>query len=153
MRFARGVHLEGDFFRRCIVAGGEGVTPQPSPESLRQLQLRYQLAASAADAYFDHGFAVVVEDVVAGPFLSEYGSLIKSRPRQPVVLMPSRDVVARRDQRREAKGYGDWSVDQLYDLFARDTPRLGIWLDSSDLTPDETVDEILRRVATTHNSK
>ena len=24
-----------------------------------------------------------------------------------------------------------------------DTPRIGLWLDSSDQTPDETVDEIL----------
>src|SRR3954453_16850145 len=60
-RFERGVHLEGDVFRRSIVNGREEMTPDPSPEALAQLRLRYQIAAAAADSYFEAGFSVVVE--------------------------------------------------------------------------------------------
>jgi hypothetical protein len=40
-RFARGVHLEGDFFRRSIVRGRQKITPPLSPTALEQLRLRY----------------------------------------------------------------------------------------------------------------
>ena len=65
-RFEQGVHLEGDVFRRFVVSGRVEMTPNPSPEALEQLRLRYRLAAAAADEYFEAGFSVALEDVVAG---------------------------------------------------------------------------------------
>ena len=66
-RFERGgVHLEGDVFRRSIVSGRAEMTPDPSPEALDQLRLRYRLAAAAADTFFEAGFTVALEDVVRG---------------------------------------------------------------------------------------
>jgi adenylate kinase family enzyme len=59
-RFPRGVHLEGDVFRRSIVSGRREMTPAAPDEALEQLRLRYRLAANAADAYFEAGFAVVL---------------------------------------------------------------------------------------------
>ena len=147
-RFARGVHIEGDVFRRFIVAGREEVLPNATPEALRQLRLRYELATRSADAYFDRGFTVVIEDVVAGPLLAEILPGLKSEPHHLVVLMPSRDAVAERDRERGGGGYERWGVDELYDLFESGTPRLGIWIDTTHQTPDETVIEILRRTAT-----
>lgn len=66
-RFERGVYLEGDFFQRSIVSGRVEMTPDAAPEAVEQLRLRYRLAAAAADAYFEAGFFVALEDVVAGP--------------------------------------------------------------------------------------
>jgi chloramphenicol 3-O-phosphotransferase len=142
-RFPRGVHLEGDVFRRSIVSGRREMTPDAPDEALEQLRLRYRLAADAADAYFDAGFAVALEDVIAGPMLPECLALIRSRPLHVVVLMPRRETVAARDAARPTDGYEDWSLDALYDVFARDTPRVGLWLDTSDQTPEETVRAIL----------
>jgi adenylate kinase family enzyme len=48
-QFERGVHLEGDVFRRSIVSGREEMTPEQAPAALEQLRLRYRLAAAAAD--------------------------------------------------------------------------------------------------------
>lgn len=142
-RFARGVHLEGDFFRRSIVSGRHELTPDPAPEALRQLRLRYRLAAAAADAYFEQGFTVVVEDVIAGPMLAECTALIRSKPLHMVVLLPSVETIAAREAARETKGYANWSIEQLYDAFVNDTPRRGLWLDNSDQAPERTVAEIL----------
>ena len=119
------------------------MTPDASPEALRQLRLRYGLAAAAADEYFDAGFTVVVEDVVAGPILNDYAEMIRSRPCHVVVLLPSLDAVAAREAEREHKGYGTWTVEKLYEGFVTETPRIGFWLDTTDLTPDETVEAIL----------
>lgn len=141
-RFARGVHLEGDLFRRSIVSGREEMTPEPSPEALNQLRLRYRRAAAAADGYFDADFTVALEDVVAGPLLSEYRMLIRSRPCHVVVLMPSLDEIQARAASRPS-GYTNWTPEALYKGFQSGTPRVGLWLDTSDLTADETVDAIL----------
>ena len=142
-RFEHGVCLEGDLFRRSILRGREDMTPDASPEAVRQLRLRYGLAAAAADEYFDAGFSVAVEDVVAGPILSDYAEMIRSRPCHVVVLLPSLDAVVDREAEREQKGYGKWTVETLYEGFATETPRIGLWLDTTELTPDETVEAIL----------
>jgi GrpB-like predicted nucleotidyltransferase (UPF0157 family)/cytidylate kinase len=142
-RFARGVYLEGDFFRRSIVRGREEMTPELSPAALEQLRLRYRLAASAADAYYEAGFNVALEDVVAGPLLGEYRVMIRSRPCHVIVLLPSVEAVAARERGRQQKGYTHWTVEQLYEGFVTTTPRIGVWLDTTNLTAHETVDAVL----------
>ena len=144
-RFPRGVHLEGDVFRRSVVAGREEMTPEPSPEALEQLRLRYRLAAQAADTYFAAGFTVVLEDVVAGDELPRLVELVASRPLHVVVLLPSIEAIRSRDDARGQTGYGRWHVEALRGGFAERTPRLGLWLDTSNQEPAETVDEILAR--------
>jgi chloramphenicol 3-O-phosphotransferase len=140
-RFERGVHVEGDVFRRFVVSGRVEMTPDADAEALAQLRLRYALAVHAADAYADAGFEVVVDDVVAGPMLEEYVTLFRSPPCV-VVLLPSLESVAARAAARGVSGYTAWSVDELYRLFSHDTPRVGTWLDTSAQTPEQTVDEI-----------
>jgi hypothetical protein len=144
-RFPRGVYLEGDLFRRSIVSGREEMTPDAAPEALAQLRLRYRLAAAAADGYVEAGFSVALEDVAAGPQLAEYRGMIRSRPCHVVVLLPSAEAVAAREAARGTAGYGAWTVEALHEGFASGTPRIGIWLDTTDLTPEETVELILDR--------
>ncbi len=146
-RFPRGVHVEGDVFRRSVVTGRAEMTPDPSREALAQLRLRYRLAALVADTYFDAGFTVVLEDVIAGPLLEECADLIRSRPLHVVVLLPTTEAVRLRDASRPDTGYAEWSVQQLHDVFVQDTPRLGHWLDNSGQSAEQTVEEILRRTA------
>lgn len=146
-RFERGVHVEGDFFRRSIVTGRVEMTPDASPEAVEQLRLRYRLAAAAADAYFEAGFTVALEDVVAGDLLGEYRTMIRGRPCHVIVLMPSLDAVAAREAGREKKGYTAWTVEGLHEGFAATPRHVGLWLDTSDRTPEETVDDIFARTA------
>ena len=145
-RFERGVHVEGDAFRRTIVSGRHEMSPEATAEALSQLRLRYRVAAAAADAYVEEGFTVVVEDVAAGPLLPELVALIRSRPLHVVVLLPSAEAIADREQARDGNGYHSWSIAELRGGFDRGTPRIGLWLDTSAQTSEETVDEILARV-------
>lgn len=55
------------------------------------------------------------------------------------------EVVAEREAGRLKKGYGIWTVNDLDKVLRQETPRIGMWLDSSDLTPEETVTEIMNR--------
>ena len=104
---------------------------------------------SAADSYFEAGFTVALEDVVAGPLLGEYETMIRSRPCDVIVLLPSVEEVAKREAKRRETGYTDWTVEQLYSGFVASTPRVGVWLDTTALTPKETVVAILASTAAT----
>ncbi len=143
-RFEAGVHLEGDYFRRSIVTGRHEMTPAATPEALAQLRLRYRLATSAANTYVAEGMTVILEDVVAGQMLAEVVEMLGGNGRIVVVLLPDLPSVAARDAGRPESGYGEWSIVELYRLFAEETPRIGTWLDTSGQSPQETVDTILR---------
>jgi hypothetical protein len=71
--------------------------------------------------------------------------MIRSRPCHVIVLMPSLEAIAAREAGRQQKGYTAWAVEELYEGFAAATPRVGLWLDTSDQTAEETVGEILAR--------
>ncbi|MFD0717426.1 AAA family ATPase [Paenibacillus sp. GCM10027626] len=145
-RMDRSVHLRGDLFRRMVVSDRKEVNPDADEEVLAQLRLRYRLAAQAADTYCQAGFTVVVQDVVIGPMLQEFVSFAASRPFYTVVLTPSIETVASREAGRAKKGYGAWTVADLDRVLQQETPRIGMWLDSSELTPEQTVDIILERL-------
>ena len=89
---------------------------------------------------------VALEDVVSGPLLPEYRAMITSDPCHVIVLVPSIETLSAREQGRADKGYlRGWTVEAHHEEFMATTPRLGLWLDTSDQTPEETVDEILAR--------
>jgi predicted kinase len=146
-RLPRAVHLRGDVFRRMIVSGRVEVTPDLPAEAMRQLDLRYELAATVAGRYADSGFTVVWQDVILGPALARVSQLLRGRRFGVVVLCPSPEAVAEREAGRAKTGYGAWTPADLDRGLRADTPRLGLWLDSSGLTVDETVDALLARIA------
>ena len=146
-RFERGVHVRGDVFRRMVVAGRAEMTADPTSEAWRQLRLRYSLGAATADVYFAAGFSVVLQDIVVGEVLAEYVGMITSRPLCVVVLTPRADVVAAREAERTKTAYRARfdDIEALDTALRRATPPIGLWLDTSQQTPEETVDDIAAR--------
>jgi len=127
------------------VGGRAEMTADPSDEAIHQLHLRYRLAASVSDAYFEAGFTVITQDVILGEHLTEMAAWIRSRPLLVVMLAPRADIIAAREAARDKTAYGQWAINQLDDILRQHTPRIGLWLDTSGQTPAETVDEILAR--------
>ena len=144
-RLPRSVHVRGDLFRRMIINGRADMTPDPASEAVRQLRLRYQLAATVTDAYFQAGFTVIIQDVILGSHLTEMTAMIRSRPLLLIVLAPQAAAIADREQSRGKTAYGPWAIGQLDTVLRHDTPRLGLWLDTSSQTPAQTADQILSR--------
>ncbi|WP_367322764.1 AAA family ATPase [Streptomyces sp. HUAS ZL42] len=144
-RLPRSVHVRGDVFRRMIVSGREEYVPGAGAgsEAETQLRLRHRLSAATADAYAEAGFTAVVQDVVLGEDLTAYAALIRTRPLYVVVLAPSAGAVAAREAGRAKTGYGAWTLEALDAALRTETPRIGLWLDTSELTVEETVETIL----------
>ncbi|MGW0371870.1 AAA family ATPase [Streptomyces coeruleorubidus] len=138
----RAAHVRGDVFRRMIVSGRKEYVPGDEAEA--QLRLRYRLSAATADAYAEAGFTAVVQDVVLGEDLRMYAALVRTRPLYVVVLAPRPEAVAAREAERSKTGYGDaWTVGMLDEALRTRTPRIGLWLDTSELTVEQTVEAIL----------
>ena len=142
-RLEKSVHVRGDVFRRMIVSGRSEMSENPAPEALFQLNLRYELASHTAKAYYDAGFSVVLQDNYYADALPQMLDRLSGYPVRVVVLCPDAATVARREAERGKTGYTGFSVEKLHVSFMRETPRLGLWLDTSDMTPEETVDRIM----------
>ena len=145
-RFERGVHLRGDVFRRMITSGREEMAEIPSEEAFRQLRLRYNIATAAAKQYYHSGFTVVLQDNYLGGELNYIVSQLVGYPLHVVVLNPSVEAVKQREATRGKKGYVGFTVEGLHDAFLRETPRIGFWIDSSELTAEQTVDQIMDKL-------
>jgi cytidylate kinase len=145
-RFERGVHVRGDLFRRMVVTGREEMRPGAPSEAFDQLHLRYEIATTVADRYASAQFTVVLQDIFLGRALGQAVTRLTARPRYVVVLAPRTDIVAQREAAREKVAYrpSEYDIEALDASLRDETPRIGLWLDSSAFGPDETVDEILR---------
>ena len=148
-RLDKAVHLRGDVFRRMIVSGREDMRENPPQEALEQLYLRYQLTADTAKTYYDHGFSVVIQDNYYGPALSHMIEFMQDYPLRVIVLCPDVQTIKEREENRGKKGYTGYDIEPLYASFMEETPRVGLWLDTSAQTPEQTVDSILQHIINT----
>jgi len=143
-RFDRSVCIDVDDLLRLIVSGAAPLEPLLSLEAERQLRLRARVASQLADIFFEAEFTVVIAEILAGR-LDHFRADIKNRPLLLINLAPSLDVVRHRNQERPNKNvFEPWSP--ILDRTIRETMGgIGLWLDNSNQTPEQTVDEILRR--------
>lgn len=146
-RLPKSIHLRGDLFRRLIVNGRAAMGFDLSAEALAQLNLRYTIATTVAEMYLAGGFTVVYQDIIIGQTLAEMVEKLRRHPLYVVVLCPDPAVVATREAGRGKRGYGNDAEIFAFDRVLRnETPRIGLWLDSSSLNVMETVDTILMRI-------
>jgi hypothetical protein len=89
------------------------------------------------------GRGSVCEDVVLGEWLT--WTVERLAPCRVVVLAPAAGVARQRDAERAKRAYGSWDADALDRALREETPRIGLWLDTSNQTALETVNEIVRR--------
>jgi predicted kinase len=149
-QFERAVHIRGGQFYRWAVRGWVHAGDARAAEARRLLDLRYRLAAITADEYCRAGFVAVVQDNIFGADVTRWLKSVTAARRHLVVLRPSVAVVRQREQQRhQATGKiayrpGEFTPEDL-DGFLGEIPRIGLWLDTSDLSAEETVDQILIR--------
>jgi hypothetical protein len=143
-RLDRAVCVPGDTIRAMVISGRADMRPDAGEAELGQLLLRYQGALAVASVYLDAGFDAVVEDVIIGPMLPKFLELVPVPEIHLVFLDPGAEAVADRDGGRSKTAYGEhWDVGELRDVLRVETARLGLWLDSTELSAEQTADRIL----------
>jgi predicted kinase len=143
-RFDRGVCVPGDAIHAMVVSGRLDMRPASGEGALRQLVLRYAGALAVASVYLKNGFDVVVEDVIIGPVLRDFLGLVPVPEFHLVFLDPDEHAIEQREQERDGTTYGParWSVSDLQALL-RQTNRLGLWLNTTGHSAEQTVEAIL----------
>jgi cytidylate kinase len=151
-RFSRSAFIEGDLLWQMFVSGRVDMSAAPDDEALRQRELRYRHAAILADSFVAAGCTAVHADNIYGAAVTAHLRSIRS-PTSLVVLRPRPEVIEARESARGTSAYTAWAADGVamidairrFDHWVGETPRVGLWLDTSEMTADETVDEILAR--------
>jgi predicted kinase len=149
-RFARGVHIESDTLHHMIITGDESVQEPGNPqgEAERQYYLRLEQMCLLGRSFYEAGFTVALDDIVIGESWRFVQARLEGLPVTLVVLAPRVEVVAgTRDLTRAKRPLGEgWAFYLDRELRAQ-MAGTGLWLDTSDQTPEETVDAILQIVA------
>ena len=141
-RFERAAHIEGDLVGHHFIVSGL-VPPQgpPQDEADAQLELRRTNICLLADSFAGAGFLPIIDDVVVAPsVLDGYRRRLKTRPLLLVELVPRLDVVQARDRDRDKHVFSIWR--HLDTQLQTSMPRVGLWIDTSDMTAEQTVDAI-----------
>ncbi len=141
----RSVHLRGDSFRKMIIRGREDIANQPGDAAIQQLELRYELGIATALRFAEAGFAVIYQDVILGHYLRSVANELRADD-YIFVLCPDVKTLAQRESSRPKTGYDGFTPTQLDAVLRDTTDKIGLWLDNSDLTPDETVTAMLANI-------
>ena len=143
-RLRRAARVNADSLQEMIVSGARWPERREmSAEAARQLRLRLRNACLLARSFVDAGFSAVVDDIVIGARLDDLLGELHGRRFIFVMLAPRLETIRERERGRGTRLWQEWGWMDAEIRTA--TRRVGLWLDSSDQSPDETVDEILRR--------
>lgn len=155
-RLPRAAFVDGDVLARMVVAGHQPMSKQPSEEARRQLFLRYRQTALLADSFWSAGLSAIVADNIYGADeLAWFVEQLQARPLMVVLLVPQTRAVIEREVSRGSDAYRGWlgeggleAAVAEFQGYLAETPRIGLWLDTSDQSPEVTVDVILARAWT-----
>ncbi|TAK74715.1 MAG: phosphotransferase [Dehalococcoidia bacterium] len=146
-RLDRSAVIEGDALRAWVVRGAawpEGGTLDGEAE--RQYELAIRNMCLLARSYAEGGFTPFLDLVVVTRYhLEAFRGYLRGARLRLVVLAPSIEVTLERDRARGGKTGEAWA--QLDVTLRGELAGLGLWVDSSTLSVEQTVDVILDRQA------
>lgn len=144
----RGVAVDGDTIRAMVESGSVGMSPDAGEEALRQLRLRHRASLAVADVYLHAGFEVAFSDNVLGRVLGELPGIVPCERFHLVVLDPAPEAIRRRDRERGGRVYTEenGAFAWLREVLETETPRIGLWLDTTNQSPDETAATVMARL-------
>jgi hypothetical protein len=133
-----------------VVNGQAWVTgpgePVP-PEAASQLRLRLHNACLLARSFYEAGITAVAVDIIAGERWGHLREEMRGTPFYFVVLAPAVDTVIEREAARRKKTVlGPEWAHYLDGELRKTMSGIGLWVDNSRQTPEESVDEIMLRL-------
>lgn len=140
--FPRSAHIEADRLQAMIVGGAVNPGVPPEDEQERQVQLSITHQCLLARSFADGGFTPVIDYVIpTRERLSGYRSQTSGYELNLVTLCPSVETVLERDRERPKTVAREWV--HLREQMTSLQGGMGLWVDSTDLSVEETVSRIL----------
>jgi hypothetical protein len=138
-------HIEADRLQQLVVSGA--AVPHMSgisSEAERQLRLRLRNSCLLARSFLEYGFNAIIDDIVAGPRFDHLVEDLDGVAFSFVMLLPDFEHVKERWRSMGSPYVDTW--DWIDDDIRLRTPRVGLWLDTTNLTAEETVDAVIDRL-------
>jgi len=143
-RLPRAAHIEGEQLWHQIITGREMPNPDLEGESERQFELTIRNQCLLARSYAEANITPILEFVVTTRFhLDAYRNYLVGGRLHLVALAPTLETLTQRDTDRGTKTGPTWH--HLDNTYRTELAHTGLWLDTSSMTIDETVDTILAR--------
>jgi adenylylsulfate kinase-like enzyme len=144
---SRAALLDGDVVTRMIVSGRVWALGEPADEAAHQVRLCNQNLCELAANFAHAGFTPVIDSIVPDrQQLDQYRKALSRRRLLVVVLAPSIDVCRYRNTIRDPRDQFFFDgYEALTSTMRSDFGSVGWWLDSSDLSPEETARQIVTR--------
>ena len=131
--------ISGDQLSARIVSGAVFPGQEPREEARRQQLLTVDHQCLLARSFAEAGFVPVMEYVVVERSrLERYRAGLPDLDLHVVVLHPSREVILQRDRDREQASVANHFV-HLQPILEAELAGLGLWIDTGELTAEETV--------------
>jgi len=145
-RWPRAAHIEGDGVQRLIVSGSAAPGEQPVDEEQRQIHLNVRNQCLLARSFVDAGFVPVLDYVLVNRArVEEYREQLPGLQLHLVTLAPGVAVALERDRVRPEKTVAaQWL--HLQELIVNDLGQVGLWIDNSVMTVEQTVERVLANV-------
>jgi|GEM_PF-476937 len=149
-RFERTARIEVDLLRAMVRAGHVSAVPGDDDlvERALQLSLARHNAAALAQNFVAAGFTTVIDDVLEQP--AELDELLEAlgpaTATRVITLLPDVATLHRRDQGRPAGERMGARCTELHAIISANGETRGLRLDTSTLTPEEAVDQIIERM-------
>jgi len=152
-RFPLGLNIPIDDLREWVVSGGASPVPVWTDETTRQFHLARKSAAQIARLYADAGFAVAIDDVIfPAEAQAVYAAPLSTYSVHKILLKPDIEIALARNASRTNKSFDTAGlagiIRQIHDAMPVSVFTRAGWIviDSTHLTLDGTVDDILRRI-------
>ncbi len=142
-RFARAVHIEGDALQTCIISGSVPPGASPQAEEQRQIRLNVRNQCLLARSFAEEGFVAVIDYILVNrERVREYSEALRGLDVHLVTLAPPVQIALERDLKRAEKHVAAQWV-HLREQIEAELTGLGLWVDNSELTAQQTVDHVL----------
>jgi 2-phosphoglycerate kinase len=151
-RFPFGIHIPTDDFREWVVSGRADPVPAWTDETTRQFLLARRSVAQVVLNYVEAGFAAAIDDIIfPDETLELFEKPFVGQTFFKVLILPAREVMQQRNATRTNKTFDtsilETTIDNLHQVMSSDQFSKEGWIviDSSQMSLEQTVDEILRR--------
>jgi predicted kinase len=156
-RYEFGFHIPIDDLREWVVSGIAHPLPSWTDETTRQFELAYKAASHLAKLYANAGFAVAIDQVIYPNEVRKYFEApLREHKIHKILLQPKVNVAIERNSSRTDKGFDtsilNETIQATYESLGEAVEGETDWIiiDSTTLNPDETVNEIFRRIKRAH---
>ena len=143
-RFAKAAVISRDDLQAQIISGNVWPDELPEEEAMFQIDMNIRNQCALAKSYLEHGFTPVCDDVVGKEQLSIYKESLEGFNLFLVTINSPFETVLKRDkQRSKVSRFSNPSRYELLKEYVLTLSGIGLWVDNSMMSVEETVSHIL----------